>query len=171
LANVRHILVVSVDGEAEPDRTSGINVPVLGGLSRIAGVTLNSVIDSSNLSTLPLAADATEDFRRAIGVLRCRAAGIDGMICATNPPAEYLPQATFAHVSLSDWARKNPGPGAEVADSPTGLTLPSGDAAKLAAAGKDAFLSNPDINCFLRDAGAATYAPASRYCPAANPPR
>jgi hypothetical protein len=169
LANVRQILVVSVDGEAEPDRNNEIDVPVLGGLSRIADATLNSVIDSANLSTLPLAAEATQDFRRAVGTLKCRAHGLEEAIC-TNPPDMYVPDAVFAHVSLSEWARQNPAQAQDIANSPTGLSLPRGDAAKLVEAGKSAFLSNPDINCFLRNAGVTPYGAVSSHCPAKKSP-
>lgn len=169
LAHVKQILVVSVDGEAEPDRNKEIDVPVLGGLSRIADATLNSVIDSANLSTLPLAAEATQDFRHAVGVLKCRAHGLEEAMCA-NPPDMYVPDAVFAHVSLSQWARQNSALAQDIANSPTGLSLPSGDAAKLVEAGRSAFLADPDINCFLKNADVKTYGPVSRYCPAKRSP-
>jgi NTE family protein len=153
LEKVEHILIVSVDGEAEPDRTKEIGVPVLGGLTRIADTVLNSVIDSANLSTLPLAAEATEDFRQTVGSLKCRAAGLDDMYCKT-PPAQYLPKATFAHVALSEWSRNNPALAGDAGNSPTGLSLRAGDAATLTGAGCLAFLSNDDIRTFLADVGA-----------------
>lgn len=166
LDKVKHILVVSVDGEAEPDRSEGINVPVLGGLSRITGSVLNSVIDSANLSTLPLVADATEGLRRSIWSLKCQQTGIAAEDCKT-PPDNFLPDAMFAHVSLSDWAKKNPDKGRDIANSPTGLSLRAGDAAKLIEAGREALKSDPNVNCFLRNAGAAPVGPVANDCPAA----
>jgi NTE family protein len=156
LNQIKTILIVSVDGEAEPDRATNLNVPVISGVSRIVDSVSNAVIDSDNLQTIPQAFYTVQSLADTIGTLKC-----------PKTPEACRPYAVFAHVSLADWA-KAPGRSRsdrDVADSATGLSLSSKEEQLLVAAGREAFVANAqnrEISCFVTAVGGE---PPPASCP------
>jgi len=144
LRNIRNILIVSVDGEAEPTREESLNVPVISGVTRTVGTVTNAVIDNNNLQTLPEAYRVTQALADGIGKLRCGAAY-----------KTCRPYAVFTQVALADWAARPARTKDEVdiATSSTGLSLATKNKDVLVQAGMEEFAtsaSGGDIGCFLR---------------------
>jgi NTE family protein len=165
LREIKHILVVSVDGQSEPDRSEQINLPIAGGIARALGNVTNAVIDSSNLDTLPTARDATNNLARSIARMKCEAEthSVDG--CKDAAQIErYKPTATFSHVALGDWARVDPLTRNKIANTGTSLGLSAQQARDLIAAGRDQMLCDPDVQDFLKATGGKVATP-STTCP------
>lgn len=140
LKKVRHVLIVSVDGQAEPDRQL-TEVPYLDSIFRILGAVTSTAIDRYGFETLIHARDMTQRL----------AGGIARRDCPMGSNGQPLPCRSvtphFAHVSLGDLAD---GQGRErLASIPTGLTISDEDVDALVAAGRDAVLCDHAMRQFF----------------------
>ncbi|HAH11596.1 MAG TPA: hypothetical protein DCL54_15790 [Alphaproteobacteria bacterium] len=131
LRKIQHVVVISVDGQSEPDRDLN-NIPVLSSVFRIVGAVTSTAIDRLGFETLVHAREMTER-------LAARLAAED---CPSPVPCRSV-EAHFAHVSLADLAddaRRR-----ELASIPTGLTIADEDVDALIQAGYDAVLCDPQM--------------------------
>ncbi|MEQ1867370.1 MAG: patatin-like phospholipase family protein [Micropepsaceae bacterium] len=136
LAALRHVLIVSVDGQAEPDREL-TDIPYLDSVFRIIGAVTSTAIDRYGFETLIHARDMTKRL----------AAGLARRDCPTKEPCRKI-EDHFAHVSLADLAddeRRT-----ALAAIPTGLTIADADVDALIAAGHDAVLCDADMREFFQ---------------------
>ncbi|MEQ1753132.1 MAG: patatin-like phospholipase family protein [Micropepsaceae bacterium] len=137
---IQHVLIVSVDGQAEPDKQLS-DVPYLDSFFRVLGAVTSTVIDRYGFETLIHARDMTERL----------AGGISRKDCPSGSDRKPLPcrtvQAHFAHVSLADLADGDTR--TKLAAIPTGLTIEGSDVDALIAAGHDAVLCDPDMRKFF----------------------
>ena len=140
MKRIRAVLIVSVDGQAEPDRELS-DVPYLKGIFRVLGAVASTAIDRYGYETLIHAREMTERLTKALARYECPM-GADGKPTTCRQVAPH-----FAHVSLADIAE---GPErAKLAAIPTGLTIADGDVDALIAAGHDAVLCDRDMRRFL----------------------
>jgi NTE family protein len=163
LGRLRHVLIVSVDGQAEPDRALS-EVPYLDSVLRVVGAVTSTAIDRYGFETLIHAREMT----------RRLAQGLAQRDCPKNeggqPRTCRLIDDHFAHVSLADLAddeRRS-----ALAAIPTGLTIGDSDVDALVAAGHDAVLCDADMRDFFKGlpnvqmpaipARCRTYRPAER---------
>ena len=140
LKRVQHVVVVSVDGQAEPDKEL-TNVPYLDSVFRILGAVTSTVIDRYGFETLIHAREMTERLASGIARKDC-AQGKDGKLLSCRKVTPH-----FAHVSLADLAEDESR--SKLAAIPTGLTIADSDVDALIAAGHDAVLCDADIRRFL----------------------
>jgi NTE family protein len=137
LKQLRYVLVVSVDGQSEPDREIS-KVPLVGSLGRIVGAVTSTAIDGYGFETLVQAREMT---KQLAGMLSAKDCGPSGKACRRI-------EANFAHVSLADVpddVRKK-----RLASIPTGLTIEDGDVDALVDAGRQAVLCDPDMQSFFK---------------------
>lgn len=141
LASLRHVLIVSVDGQAEPDREL-TNVPYLDSVFRVIGAVTSTAIDRYGFETLIHTRDMTKRL----------AAGLARRDCPREKKEAEKPcrkiDDHFAHVSLADLAddeRRT-----ALAAIPTGLTIADADVDALIAAGHDAVLCDADMREFFK---------------------
>ena len=140
LKRVQHVVVVSVDGQAEPDKEL-TNVPYLDSVFRILGAVTSTVIDRYGFETLIHAREMTERLASGIARKDC-AQGKDGKLLSCRKVTPH-----FAHVSLADLAEDESR--SKLAAIPTGLTIADSDVDALIAAGHDAVLCDADMRRFL----------------------
>ena len=132
---VSHVLIVSVDGQAEADRELS-DVPYLDSVFRILGAVTSTVIDRYGFETLIHAREMTE-----------RLAGrLSRLDCPTPAPCRNV-TPHFVHVSLADLAEGETRK--KLASIPTGLTIADADVDALIAAGHDAVLCDAGMRKFL----------------------
>jgi NTE family protein len=140
LKRVRHVLIVSVDGQAEPDRQL-TEVPYLDSIFRILGAVTSTAIDRYGFETLIHAREMTDRL----------AGGIARRDCPMGSNGQPLPcrsvTAHFAHVSLGDLA--DGADRARLASIPTGLTISDENVDALIAAGRDAVLCDHAMRRFF----------------------
>jgi len=140
LKKIQHVLIVSVDGQAEADSKIS-DVPYLSSIFRILGAVTSTVIDRYGFETLIHAREMTERL----------SAGISRKDCPLGADGRPLPcrtvHAHFAHVSLDDIAQGETR--SRLASIPTGLTIDGPDVDALIAAGHDAVLCDPDMRAFF----------------------
>ncbi len=128
LAHAKHIVFVSVDGEAEQDKSIS-EVPIVGDVTRILSAVSSNTIDRYNFETLRLARTEMESLAGRLGEARCaedpKSGGADGRIL---------------HLALVDQ------PGADTLKTiPTGLTINRSDVDALVSAGRNAVAADPDV--------------------------
>lgn len=155
LKRVRHVLIVSVDGQAEPDRKLS-EVPYLDSIFRILGAVTSTAIDRYGFETLIHAREMTE--RLASGIAR--------RDCPMGSNGEPLPcrgvTPHFAHVSLRDLADGEAR--ARLAAIPTGLTISDPDVDALIAAGRDAVLCDSEMRTFFASQPGIVLPPLPTTC-------
>jgi predicted acylesterase/phospholipase RssA len=145
LDRVKNILVVSVDGESQPDNSAS-TLPVIGKLVTILGGVFNTAIDSNDFETLQAGRAFVDRFRQRLEDIHCNDP-------AGNPRRTI--NATFAHVSFwdvaldreptADCGEKNLDRRcrvSELASGSTKLTFSAQDIDDLVVAGKEAFRCN-----------------------------
>lgn len=155
MKRIQHVLIVSVDGQAEPDRDL-TDVPYLDSVFRVIGAVTSTAIDRYGFETLIHAREMTGRLAAAFSRRGC------------PPGAEGKPQACrrvephFAHVSLADLAddekRK------ELAAIPTGLTIADENVDALVQAGRDAILCDRDMRRFFASLPNAMLPPVPDRC-------
>jgi NTE family protein len=160
LKRVQHVLIVSVDGQAEPDRQLS-DVPYLDSIFRILGAVTSTVIDRYGFETLIHAREMTQRLAGGIARRDCPA-GSDGkpLPCRSVTPH-------FAHVSLADLADGEAR--SRLAAIPTGLTIGDEDVDALVQAGHDAVLCDADMRRFFSSQPGIVLPPMPQTCrPAAG---
>jgi NTE family protein len=140
LKRVRHVLIVSVDGQAEPDRQLS-EVPYLDSIFRILGAVTSTAIDRYGFETLIHAREMTDRLASGIARRDCPL-GSNG---APLPCRSVTPH--FAHVSLRDLADGEAR--SRLAAIPTGLTISDPDVDALVKAGRDAVLCDTEMRTFF----------------------
>jgi hypothetical protein len=161
LKRVQHVLIVSVDGQAEPDSKLA-DVPYLSSIFRILGAVTSTVIDRYGFETLIHAREMTERLAGGISRKDCPA-GSDG-----KPLPCRTVKAHFAHVSLDDIAEGETH--TRLANIPTGLTIDGPDVDALIAAGHDAVLCDPDMRAFFSSQPGIKLPPRPAMCRASSQP-
>ncbi len=136
LRRIRHVIIVSVDGQAEPDHEL-TDVPYLSSVFRVLGAVASTAIDRYGFETLIHARDMT--IRLAAGLARRG--------CPRDAKGDETPcrdmQPHFAHVSLGDL--RDDDEHKRLAAIPTGLTIDGLDVDALIAAGHDAILCDREM--------------------------
>lgn len=154
LNKLRHVVIVSVDGQAEPDRQL-TEVPYLDSVFRVVGAVTSTAIDRYGFETLIHAREMTRRLAQGLAQRDC-------------PRDEFGPTACrmiddhFAHVSLSDLAddeRRS-----ALAAIPTGLTIDDPDVDALVAAGHDAVLCDKDMRDFFNSLPKVKMPPLPTRC-------
>ena len=141
LGKLRHVLIVSVDGQAEPDREIS-DIPVLDSIGRIVGAVTSTAIDRYGFETLIHAREMTRRLAQGLAQRDCPKNEL-GQLATCRMIDDH-----FAHVSLADLAddeRRN-----ALAAIPTGLTIADGDVDALVEAGHDAVLCDADMRDFFK---------------------
>ena len=155
LKRVQHVLIVSVDGQAEPDRQLS-DVPYLDSIFRILGAVTSTVIDRYGFETLIHAREMTQRL----------AGGIARRDCPTGSDGKPLPCRSvtphFAHVSLADLADGEAR--SRLAAIPTGLTIWDEDVDALVQAGHDAVLCDADMRRFFASQPGIVLPPMPQTC-------
>ncbi len=155
MKRIQHVLIVSVDGQAEPDREL-TDVPYLDSVFRVLGAVTSTAIDRYGFETLIHAREMTSRLAAAFARRSC-ALGADG-----KPEACRKVEPHFAHVSLADLAddesRK------ELAAIPTGLTIADSNVDALVQAGRDAILCDRDMRGFFSSLPNAALPPVPARC-------
>jgi len=152
LDKVRRILVVAVDGEAQPNNQIA-TLPYLRDIGLILDITSSAAIDANGFETM-LSTDA---------FTRKAAAKLEALPCNGSVPPGRVVTPYFAHVSFQDLDQdkglaasacgKSKGDCSlgEVARSGTSLAFSRPEVDTLIDAGKSAFRCNRKIRQFLRD--------------------
>ena len=155
LKKVQHVLIVSVDGQAEPDRQLS-EVPYLDSIFRILGAVTSTVIDRYGFETLIHAREMTQRLAGGISRKDCPP-GTDGkpLPCRSVTPH-------FAHVSLADLADGDAR--SRLAAIPTGLTIDGPDVDALVQAGRDAVLCDQDMRKFFASQPGIILPPMPQTC-------
>lgn len=144
LSRLTRILFISIDGQADQDRTIS-NAPIVGDVMRIAGAVTSNTIDRYNFETLRLARSAADNLASNLTRLRCAKGG-------AGPGA----RAAMVHIALTDQ------PGADtLKDIPTGLTISSEQVDRLTAVGRDAVERSAQLSQFLAEADIDDRCPSS----------
>lgn len=140
LSRLRHVVIVSVDGQAEPDRALS-EVPYLDSVFRVVGAVTSTAIDRYGFETLIHAREMTRRLAQGLARRDCPADAFE-----PAKPCRIIDDH-FAHVSLGDLAddeRRS-----ALAAIPTGLTIADPDVDALIAAGRDAVLCDGDMRNFF----------------------
>jgi len=149
----RRILILSVDGEAAPDRSLG-RQRVVTGIGQVLNAVSGTQIDAYNFETLGLAAEMTQHLARAFREVRCaQAPMIAGQPCGDV-------QGEFVHVGLA--GIDDPVWRARLEAIPTGLTIPDADVDALVQYGEQLVRQHPRILAVAAAAGGPAPAPARR---------
>jgi NTE family protein len=154
LSKLRHVLIVSVDGQAEPDREL-TEVPYLDSVLRVVGAVTSTAIDRYGFETLIHAREMTRRLAQGLARRDC-------------PRDEFGPTACrmvddhFAHVSLADIAEDENRKA--LAAIPTGLTIAPHDVDALIQAGHDAVLCEKDMRDFFLSLPNVQMPPIPKRC-------
>ncbi|MBR0682032.1 patatin-like phospholipase family protein [Roseomonas eburnea] len=142
--DTRRVLILSVDGEAAPDRSLG-RQRVVTGLGQIFSAVSGAQIDAFNFETLALARDEVAALVQGLREYRCREARtINGHRCDDV-------QGTVVHVSLQ--GIDDPAERARLQSIPTGLTIPDADVDALVEYGERLVSQHPEIRAVAAAAG------------------
>jgi NTE family protein len=140
LNKLRHVLIVSVDGQAEPDRQM-TEVPYLDSVFRVIGAVTSTAIDRYGFETLIHAREMTRRLAQGLARRDCPRS-------ESGPTACRMIDDHFVHLSLSDIADDENR--SALAAIPTGLTIADQDVEALIAAGYDAALCDGDMRDFFK---------------------
>lgn len=140
LGKLRHVVIVSVDGQAEPDRQM-TEVPYLDSVFRVIGAVTSTAIDRYGFETLIHAREMTRRLAQGLARRGCP-------VGEAGPTACRMIDDHFVHLSLSDIA-DDEGRSA-LAAIPTGLTISDEQVEALIAAGYDAALCDGDMRDFFK---------------------
>ncbi len=144
LQRIRRILFISIDGQAEKDRTIS-RTPLIGDVLRIADAVTSNSIDSYNFETLRLARTAARNMAENLTKVRCAKGG-------QGPGA----RSAMIHIALAEQ------PAADALKAiPTGLTISPGQVDQLIAAGHEAVERDAALSQFLAEADIADRCPVS----------
>lgn len=144
LTRLTRILFISIDGQADQDRSIS-RAPIVGDLARIAGAVTSNTIDRYNFETLRLARSAARNMADNLTKLRCANGG-------RGPGA----RSAMIHIALSAQ------PGADaLKEIPTGLTISSEQVDQLTKAGQDAVEGDAALSQFLAEADIDDACPVS----------
>ncbi|MBR0672148.1 patatin-like phospholipase family protein [Neoroseomonas soli] len=158
--HTRRILILSVDGEAAPDRSLGRR-RVVTGIGQVFSAVSSTQIDAYNFETLSLAEEKVAALVRGFREARCREARlINGYRCDDV-------QGEVVHVSLS--GVDDPVLRARLQAIPTGLTIPEADVDALVEYGERLVAVHPRIRAIAADGG--VNAPADQTVAASAPGR
>jgi predicted acylesterase/phospholipase RssA len=156
---VRKIIIVSVDGQAEPDNSVS-SLPYLSGIGQIMDLATSTAIDANDFETM-LAADAmTKRLALKLAKLPCFAPPASGSAAVTP----YFARLSFRNLSESTPLPKLANCGSDgkqtctvgdLARSGTSLHFSPDQVDALIEAGRSAFWCDPEIRRFLTDSGAA----------------
>ena len=140
----RRILILSVDGEAAPDRSLSRQRAV-SGIGQVLNAVSGTQIDAYNFETLGLAADMVQHLARAFRDIRCAEARTIGGLPCGDVAGE------FVHVALSGiddpvWRHR-------LESIPTGLTIPDADVDALVQYGEQLVRQHPQIRAIAEAAG------------------
>lgn len=128
LAHAKHIVFVSVDGQAEQDKAIS-EVPIVGDVSRILSAVSSNTIDRYNFETLRLARTEIQELAARIGTARC-----------ADDPQGGGTEGRVLHLALIDQ------PAADMLKQiPTGLTIGRSDVDALIDAGRNAVATDADV--------------------------
>ena len=135
------MLIVSVDGQAEPDREL-TNVPYLDSVFRVIGAVTSTAIDRYGFETLIHARDMTKRL----------AAGLARRDCPREKKGRKSPAARSTITSPMSRSPISPTTNGarRFAAIPTGLTIADADVDALIAAGHDAVLCDADMREFFK---------------------
>ncbi|MEI6158632.1 MAG: patatin-like phospholipase family protein [Roseococcus sp.] len=146
----RRILILSVDGEAAPDRSLS-QQRVVTGIGQVLNAVSGTQIDAYNFETLGLAAEMVQHLARAFREVRCaQAPMVNGQACGDV-------QGEFVHVGLA--GIDDPIWRARLESIPTGLTIPDADVDALVQYGEQLVRQHPQVLAIAAAAGTA--APAT----------
>ncbi|NKE19062.1 patatin-like phospholipase family protein [Roseomonas oryzicola] len=140
----RRILVLSVDGEAAPDRSLG-RQRVVSGIGQIFSAVSGTQIDSYNFETLAVTTDMVANLVQQFRRIRCEAGRtVNGRPCDDV-------QGQVVHVSLGGiddptWRQR-------LESIPTGLTIPDADVDALVQYGEQLVRDHPAIRAVAAAAG------------------
>ena len=149
----RRILILSVDGEAAPDRSLG-RQRVVSGIGQVLNAVSGTEIDAYNFETLGLAAEMSQHLATAFREVRCQTAPvIAGRACGDV-------QGQFVHVALS--GIDDPVWRARLEAIPTGLTIPDADVDALVQYGEQLVRQQPAILAIAGAAGGVAAPPPAR---------
>jgi NTE family protein len=170
---LRKILIVAVDGEAQPDNTVA-SLPYLSDLSLILNVTSSTMIDANGFETM-LATDAmAKKLAERLSRLSCG----EGAAPVKKTVKSYFARVSFQDLddaaTFADPAVCGKGAGEsctveDLAHSATSLNFKRAKVDALISAGRSAFLCNRKVAEFLADSGAAAEVSASLACAPGKP--
>lgn len=152
----RRILILSVDGEAAPDRSLG-RQRVVSGIGQVLNAVSGTQIDAYNFETLGLATEMSQHLAVAFREVRCA----EAPIIAGRPCGDV--QGEFVHVALS--GIDDPVWRARLEAIPTGLTIPEADVDALVQYGEQLVRQHPRIQAIAAAAGAPVPDPARGAMP------
>ena len=147
----RRILIVSVDGEAAPDRSLS-RQRVVSGIGQVLNAVSGTQIDAYNFETLGLAGEMAQHLATAFREVRCGHAPV----IAGRPCGDV--QGEFVHVALS--GIDDPAWRARLEAIPTGLTIPDADVDALVQYGEQLVRQHPRILAIAAAAGEVAPVPA-----------
>ncbi|MBV1799438.1 patatin-like phospholipase family protein [Siccirubricoccus sp. G192] len=140
----RRILLLSVDGEALPDRALGQR-RVVSGLTQIFSAVSSTQIDAYNSETLALTAEQVRQMTERFRTLRCgEAREVNGHPCGDV-------EGTVVHLALSGIA--DPADRLRLQAIPTGLTIPDADVDALVGYGERMVRDHPVIRAYVAASG------------------
>lgn len=149
----RRILILSVDGEAAPDRSLG-RQRVVSGIGQVLNAVSGTQIDAYNFETLGLATEMSQHLAAAFREVRCQTAPV----IAGRPCGDV--QGQFVHVALS--GIDDPVWRARLEAIPTGLTIPDADVDALVQYGEQLVRQHPAILAIAGAAGGVVAPPPAR---------
>ncbi len=143
--HMRRIVILSIDGEAAPDRSLG-RQRVVTGIGQIFAAVSGTQIDSYNFETLSLAQEKVAALVQGFREVRCREARIvNGHRCDDV-------EGRFVHVSLANIGDAEMR--ARLQAIPTGLTIPDADVDALVEYGERLIGQHPDLRAVAAAADA-----------------
>ncbi|MBP6011955.1 MAG: patatin-like phospholipase family protein [Alphaproteobacteria bacterium] len=152
---LQRVLIVSVDGQAQPDRSLS-DVPYLDSMFRVLGAVTSTAIDRYGFETLIHAREMTQRLAGGLARRGCPD-GADGKPTTCRQVTPH-----FAHVSLAELAED--ATMTRLAAIPTGLTIADEDVDALIAAGHDAVLCDRDMRAFFAALPKAKVPPVPGRC-------
>ncbi|MCE9522953.1 MAG: patatin-like phospholipase family protein [Alphaproteobacteria bacterium] len=159
--HLRHVIIVSVDGQAEPDRAM-TDVPYLGSVFRVLGAVASTAIDRYGYETLIHAREMTRRLADGLASRGCPGPVVEGKAA----PCRKV-EAQFAHVSLGDL--QDDEQQRKLAAIPTGLTIDGPDVDALIVAGHDAILCDRDMRQIFASLPNVRMPPLPARCRAYRP--
>jgi NTE family protein len=156
----RRILVLSVDGEAAPDRSLG-RQRVVSGLGQIFSAVSGTQIDAYNFETLAVVNDQVAHLAQEFRRIRCAEGRMVGGHRCDDVEGRVI------HVSLG--GIDDPAWRQRLGSIPTGLTIPDADVDALVAYGESLVSRHPGIGAIAAAAGVNRPVAASAAAARATP--
>jgi NTE family protein len=142
LANIRRVLIISVDGQGAQD-TSVARRQSVGGIMSLFGLVSGAQIDRYNFETLTTVVEQLNELTAALEKARCTGGRVvNGTACDDVKGA-------LVHISLTGM---EPGPEKDrLLAIPTGLTIAREEVDALVAAGRAAVLNSTQLRRFIEE--------------------